>query len=135
MSTTTIDSEMETCKGCSNSYKRLLTHISQKEECKEAYGSEFEALKKERNIAKKRKYNKKNRDVIKKKQAKYNKIKRISINSKQRIRTAKLKDSLTKHDRFVAFKQEIMDGPSFVCYSCDRALFQRGVSILQENDK
>ena len=53
---------------------------------------------------------------------------------KQRKRTIKLRDSLTKHDRFVAFKQEIKDGPSFVCFSCDRALFQRGVSILQESD-
>ena len=179
MSTTNDDSEFETCKGCSKKYKRLLTHISQKENCKEAYGSEYEALKKEKNIAKKRNYNSKNRtkilekqanyyeknsmeirskvakykrensheirrkhseynqknsELIKVKQRQYNKIKRIWINLKQRKRTTILKDSMTKKDRFVAFKQEIKDGPSFVCYSCDRALFQRGVSILQEND-
>ena len=71
MSTTNDDSEFETCKGCSKKYKRLLTHISQKENCKAAYGSEYEALKKEKNIAKKRNYISRNRTKILEKKADY----------------------------------------------------------------
>ena len=96
----------------------------------------------------KRKYYEDNADRIKTKNARYyeqhaeairatkagyNKDNRISINTKKRIRIAKSKAKCTVHDRFVMFKQEIQDGPSFVCLSCQRTLFRRGVSILDDH--
>ena len=80
------------------------------------------------------KYNIANSKAIKEKQAYYNKVNRIWINYKKRKRDTMKKDAITKNDRFVSFKQEIKDGPSFVCFSCDRALFLRGVSILEDRD-
>ena len=68
-------------------------------------------------------------------QSDYNKRNRLSINLKMRKRFAKTKSTYTRTDRFVSFKEEIKEGPSYVCMSCQRALFIRGVQVLDEQQK
>ena len=51
---------------------------------------------------------------------------------KQRKRKAKAKDAWTKHDRFLAFKNESKDGLVYQCVSCNRALWKSQVEILFE---
>ena len=68
-------------------------------------------------------------------QSQYNKRNRIWINLKKRSRIAKVKSTYSKDDRLLSFKDEIKDGPSFVCMSCQRALFSRGVQVLDEKQQ
>ena len=37
---------------------------------------------------------------------------------------------MNKDDRYLAFKRDIIDGPSFVCHSCNRCLFIKSIRIL-----
>ena len=123
----------EKCKNCKNWYLHLLKHVTQSKKCKESYGSEYETLRKLKCTEKHKKYNRSNRKSRNDRQSHYNKSNRISINLKQK-QYDKRRKYLTKEERFVSFKQEIKDGPSFVCLSCERALFCRGVSILEGKD-
>ena len=129
---------LEKCRGCTKEFKpeSLLRHVGKAKKCKAAYGSEsdYENFRREKHLAAKRSSNARNQLERKEKHARYNRINRIQINLKKRIRDIKRKDAVTKNDRFVSFRQEIKDGPSFVCFSCDRALFLRGVSILEDKD-
>ena len=150
----------EICKACGKPWPPniIMRHISKAKKCKEFYGDEFETLKREKALekkktfriknkqkiadyrkinaesikAKKREYYEANAEEIKAKQTRYDTENKTSISSKKRERIAKSKANLTVNDRFVMFKQEIQDGPSFVCMSCQRALFKRGVSILDD---
>ena len=92
-----INSEVgfvEKCRGCSKEFKpeSLLKHVGQAKKCKVVYGSDYENLKKKKNLASKRKYNSRNKLEINEKQAKYNKVNKIWINSKQRKRYYKRKE-------------------------------------------
>ena len=40
------------------------------------------------------------------------------------------RDKMTKEDRLLAFKRNIIEGPNFVCHSCNRCLFIKSVRIL-----
>ena len=41
---------------------------------------------------------------------------------------------MSREDRFVAFKKDIVDGPNFPCISCNRQLFKNGVRTLKLKD-
>ena len=80
-------------------------------------------------------YNQIHRTEINQWQSEYNKRNRLEINLKKRKRIAKERASYTRSDRLFNFKQEIKDGPSYVCMSCQRALFIRGVQVLDEQQQ
>ena len=42
------------------------------------------------------------------------------------------RDKMTKEDRLLAFKHNIIEGPDFVCHSCNRCLFIKSVRILSD---
>ena len=76
------------------------------------------------------KYKKKNRTRINKWQSNYNQINREQIRNKLRDYRRKNRNKMNKDDRYLAFKRDIIDGPSFVCHSCNRCLFIKSIRIL-----
>ena len=44
------------------------------------------------------------------------------------------KSKMTHNDQYLAFKRDIVDGPNFVCFSCNRNLFKCSVKILETKD-
>ena len=44
------------------------------------------------------------------------------------------KSKLTHDDHYLAFKRDIVDGPNFVCFSCNRNLFKCSVKTLETKD-
>ena len=72
----------------------------------------------------------------KRKKRKLNK-KYYSNNSSTLLRKIKTKmrkgkNNMTKEDRLLAFKYNIIEGPNFVCHSCNRCLFIKSVRILSD---
>ena len=67
-------------------------------------------------------------------QTKYNREKAPVIAEKQQIRRKKARDNRTQEDRFRYFCQATIDGPTFVCFSCKRALFKKGVKVMKDNE-
>ena len=80
-------------------------------------------------------YDREHAEEIKLRQAKYNRQHRVQICSSQRKRVALNRSKATAKDRLRLFSQEIKDGPTHVCMSCDRSLFLRGVKIIAGDPK
>ena len=70
---------LEKCRGCAKEFKpeSLLRHVGKAKKCKAVYGSDYENLKKEKNLAKKRRYNSRNK---------------LKINEKKRERYSRRKE-------------------------------------------
>ena len=49
-------------------------------------------------------------------------------------RRRKAKRNRSQSDRFNYFNEDIADGPRFVCFSCNRALFKKGIKFMKEED-
>ena len=71
---------------------------------------------------------------LQKKQSVYNNKNAEKIAEKQRERRRIAKRNRTQEDRFALFNGDIGDGPIFVCFSCHRSLFKRGVKIMKDED-
>ena len=80
-------------------------------------------------------YNRLYAPIIRMRQAQYNKLHRVQICLKQKQRVALKRSKATSKDRLRLFRQEIKDGPTYVCMSCDRSLFLRGVKIIGGDPK
>ena len=52
----------------------------------------------------------------------------------QRQATIDKQRKKTAEDRFLAFKRDIVDGPNFVCFSCNRNLFKCSVKTLETKE-
>ncbi len=76
-------------------------------------------------------YNRENAESIKEKQRVYNRENSESIREKQRIARSSEKLSQEAAGRILKFKQDIIQGPNFVCKSCNRGLFKNNVKILK----
>ena len=55
-----------------------------------------------------------------------------SSRRKIKNKMTKGKNKMTKEDRLLAFKHNIIEGPNFVCHSCNRCLFIKSVRILSD---
>ena len=116
----------------------MLQHISRNESCKAKYGdTEFETLKAASKQRSKREYKQNNKATIAEKKARYN-AKYNAQNKEERSKGnaeyhQKRKAKQLPADRILAFRQDIIEGPNFVCQSCNRCLFKKSVKIL--NDK
>ena len=64
----------------------------------------------------------------------YNNKNAVWIAEKQMDRRRKAKKNRTRNDRFNYFNEDIADGPGFVCFSCNRALFKKGVKFMKDED-
>ena len=53
---------------------------------------------------------------------------------KQRRRAWKRKSTMSREDRFKAFKRDIIEGPNYTCFSCNRDLFKQGVKQMKAKD-
>jgi hypothetical protein len=145
------EKEEITCKGCQRAFQLLFSHLS-RTSCKKAYGEEFEKMKilktdKRKNYKanweserrddrneKQQKRRNQNRKETNEKQQKRRNQNRKETNEKQKVYRKKRKMNMTMTDRIQAFKRNIIEGPNFACFSCKRALFKRGVKILDIND-
>ena len=76
----------------------------------------------------------KNKEALKKKRQDNAKAIKESEKVRQSESRSKKRKSVTCQGRVLAFKRDIIDGPNFVCFSCNRCLFKRSVRILKEND-
>ena len=122
----------EKCRKCGKEFVRLLTHLSQKEACNQAYGSaELDELKAENRKRSFKAYNARNKEVINQKQRRYDE----EHKAERQARDWKKKDKMTAADRILSFKQDIIEGPNFVCQSCNRCLFKKSVKILNDNQE
>ena len=75
-------------------------------------------------------YNAANKEKISKKISKYHAANKDQIQTKRKVR----KDKMSASDRILSFKRDVIDGPNFDCYSCERSLFKRQVKILKMED-
>ena len=101
------------CKGCPKKMleKSILLHLRSKN-CRKHYSDGDYS-----NFIKRRDERKKSDDKACKRQTrKYNKSK------------------VTVSDQYLAFKRDIVDGPNFVCFSCNRNLFKCSVKTLETTD-
>ena len=75
-------------------------------------------------------YNAANKEKISKKISKYHAANKDQIQTKRKVRKANMSAS----DRILSFKRDVIDGPNFDCYSCERSLFKRQVKLLKMED-
>ena len=79
-------------------------------------------------------YKSKNKEKVKKQTAEYKTKNKEKVNKqnavKEKQRRQQKLDSLTEKDRLLNFKRSIIDGPNFVCLSCNRTCFKKQVKIL-----
>jgi hypothetical protein len=145
------------CKNCKVWYISILSHLSRKIGCQEAYGIEYERMI-ELNGQKRKEYLKDylkdykevNKDQVRKQKAEYRATNKDSINKRRNEQRGldsqkrnleesqypykKKKMSTTSSDRILAFKRQIIDGPNFICYSCKACLFKSQVRFLKADD-
>ena len=123
------------CKFCGKdvAFSYLIIHIEKSKTCREKCGKDLDRMKMEKAQEKRehrKNYKSQNKKKVSKQKAEYNKIKKKEKNERDRqLRQEKL-DKLTKKDRYLNFKRSIIDGPNFVCQSCNRCLFIKSVRIL-----
>ena len=105
------------CRGCPKKIleKSILLHLRSKN-CRKHYSdgdySKFIKRRDER-----RKFNNQNKNTACKRQTRMN-----------------IKSKITAKDQYLAFKRDIVDGPNFVCFSCNRNLFKCSVKTLETTD-
>ena len=147
----------EKCKSCDKEFKSLLTHIARSKTCKNAYSDEektqmksqkrknYEEIHTDEINQKQARYDLRNRDELLKKRKKHYKTNKPVILEKKKEHYEANKDEILRKKkereqnidadkRLLAFKNEIKDGPTFVCLSCNRSMFKSGVKILEKED-
>ena len=151
------------CKVCKKDYVSLIKHLGQKISCREMYGDEYEEMIKSRTASRKeywknyyetnkeqqRNYYRKNKTEIRKKQnnyksqhqeeltekhRKYNQVNQETIRVKKAERDEEKKAATTEKERFENFKNDIINGPNYICFSCHRQCFIKQVKILKPKE-
>ena len=152
----------EKCKSCNREFKSLLRHLAstENENCQNAYSANektqikaqkrktYEETNKDQIIEKQARYNLRNRDEISQKNKRhykenkpeilktrkeYYEANKDEILPKKKARDQEKKDETDAEKRLLAFRNEIKDGPTFVCLSCNRSMFKSGVKILDKD--
>ena len=135
-------------KGCKKKYGKEIDEIRKKinqdkktkkrKYNKEKYDENPEKVKKRRNEnieayrQSQRDYRTKNSEKLKQDHRRYNRRKAPIIAEKQQVRRKEARDNRTQANRFHYFCQATIDGPTFVCFSCKRALFKKGVKVMKD---
>ena len=128
------------CKICKKEFKMvsgLKRHLTRIEQCRTAYGEEYDQLQQLRSNqqkSNKRKYYVDHSEEIKDKVKQY-KAKNMPLilqKEKERINQKRVlsRSRMTSADRILKFKIDIKDGPNYVCQCCKRSLFLSGVKLL-----
>ena len=108
------------CKGCPKKIleNSMLLHLRSKN-CRKHYSDEEYS-----NLIKRRDERRKlHRHQLQKKDTERHRQTKMNTKSK-----------MTNDDQFLAFKRDIVDGPNFVCFSCNRNLFKCSVKTLETKD-
>ena len=139
------------CKVCNEQTTKttILKHMNRKKTlinnvlktCKEHDIEEFNSIKDSIFIlrkAQKREYQRgqyqTNGEIKRLKQNQYDLEHREEKRQKQGDRREKQQNSTDLLQRFIKFKQDIIDGPNFTCHSCNRQLFKKQVKFLNQED-
>ena len=86
-----------------------------------------------RNRDQKKKYDKAHKAEKQQYNQGYYKANKEDLLDKSKARDQKKNDNIDAEKRLLAFKNEIKDGPTFVCLSCNRCMFKSGVKILDKD--
>ena len=140
------------CRGCKKKVSSIRLHL-RKKSCKQQYTekeySEFVKVKAAEKSVYLKKYKQSNKNALKKKRQENAKKNKEALKKKRQDNAKAIKESekarqiksrsnkrksVTSQGRVLAFKRDIIDGPNFVCFSCNRCLFKSSVRILKEND-
>ena len=131
------------CKGCPKKIHEssILLHLRSKN-CRKHYSDEeysnFITRRDERRKCYFQQHKKTNAISIQKKNIAYKKRNASSIQKKNNAyhkqTTIDKQRKITAKDRFLAFKRDIVDGPNFVCFSCNRKLFKCSVKTLETKE-
>ena len=91
---------------------------------------------------KQKSYNEANKEKINTRQKAYNETNKENIRAKQTVRdnqhaeeVKSKKEKMLWTERILAFKQAIVEGPNYVCLSCNKTLFKKGVKILTDKQE
>ena len=130
--------ENKECEGCGKIFHvdKLVQHIGHRRNnnCKAIYGLDrYKQMKEEKEKIVKRKSERKRSGLRKDYQKTYHKPyhakNREARNEKSKERRIATKIESSKfYKRYQKFKKETKDGPSFICQSCHRTLFYRGIN-------
>ena len=129
--------DFEICKKCQIPIKGKLfkRHLNNNKSCKAVYDDqEIETIRinraKEINKRRNKKDYEDNKEVILKRVKKNNSenIQKIKEYNQKYYEANKMKQTdMLQESRILAFKQNIIEGPNFVCTSCRRCLFKKSV--------
>ena len=148
--------DLNTCKVCKKVFQTsIMKHLGQpKSSCLKHYSQEeylslkqkcFKRKEREKNakyysknakllVERQAAYDAKNRKNILTKRAIYYQVNRAKILEKMRQQRKSVQNELKSVDRIRNFRQDIIEGPVFVCCSCKRELFKTGVKFLDSDD-
>jgi hypothetical protein len=97
-------------------------YASNKEEKKKSFSQNYASNKVERKIASSQNYEK-NKEKRQQQFSQY-------YEDNKELRRKNARDNLRAEDRLINFKQEIIDGPHFICQSCNRSLFKNSTKVF-----
>ena len=112
------------CKGCPKKIleQSILLHLRSKR-CRKHYSDEDYSNLIVRRDEKRKLYKQQHQQQLQK---------RYTANKRQtRMNNRSM---VTVSDQYLAFKRDIVDGPNFVCFSCNRNLFKCSVKVLATTD-
>ena len=133
-----IEKNQTQCKICKKFFVVLLLHLDKNDVCKIRYGKQFDELKTSKENEKKEyqkqyqmknrvvhdkeikvqlaNYRSQNKELISQRNAQFYSIHKKEINEKRKMKKPE--------ERIKAFKRDIIHGPNFSCFSCNRSLFK-----------
>ena len=133
------------CKVCGIEFAGIIMHLRRNTDCRIKYGKEFVKMEmkadlkrrmdREKNATKvKEKYRQKNAEKIQRCDKEWYEKNAEAKKAKVAEKRQKDKDMTTEEQRLLKFKRDIIEGIDFVCFSCNRACFKKGVKIMKPKD-
>ena len=120
---------VDICKGCKQPFEKLLKHLGPSKRCKAAYGkAEYDLLRSEGRKKAVQTYRANHKQELLLKHRDYNAANKVPEAMREERKAEK--SEKTTFDRILSFRQDIIEGPNFVCRSCNRCLFKKSVKIL-----
>ena len=133
------------CKVCGIEFAGIIMHLQRNTDCRIKYGKDFDKMKmkadlkrrmdKKKNAKKvKEKYRQKNAEKVQRSDKEWYEKNAEAKKAKVAEKRQKDKDMTTEEQRILKFKRDIIEGIDFVCFSCNRACFKKGVKIMKPKD-
>ena len=115
---------LDICKGCKQPFEKLLKHLGPSKRCKAAYSQEeYDSLRiKGRKLSVQKAqatYRQNHQQELLLKHRDYNAANKEVLTEAKREERKAEKAETTSFDRILSFRQDIIEGPNFVCRSCN----------------